>query len=241
MLSIAPASRPERAPHFTTLGSLRRPAFGPGWRFLPTRRRAPLTSDVPLPLPRRRVNAAGFDASPEHLRSLLAAATPPTGFHRRRLGPRGPTVGRNQRRAHTDTTTLNDFCNRQQPEHTRKRSLTRRAAAFHDNTLHLAVLRRRALGAPAAQVESQPRARRGRRLSSWKRTSLSRASASAPWRETRSSKAHQGPPRARRANGRASGTSQDAFRCTRSRPVLFDPEWSYFGELAPASYAPFIA
>lgn len=98
-----------------------------------------------------------------------------------------------------------------------------------------------ALGAPAAQVESQPRARRGRRLSSWKRTSLSRAPASAPWRETRSSKAHQGPPRARRANGRASGTSQDAFRCTRSRPVLFDPEWPYFGELAPASYAPFTA
>ena len=180
LLSIAPASRPERAPHFTTLGSLRRPAFGPGWRFLPTRHRAPLTSDVPLPLPRRRVNVAGFDASSEHLRSLLVAATPTTGFHRRRLGPLGPAVGRNQRRARTDTTTLNDFCNRQTARAHWQTIATRRAAAFHDNTLHLAVLRRRALSAPAVQVESQPRARHGRRLSSWKRTSLSRASASTP-------------------------------------------------------------
>lgn len=52
---------------------------GPGQcrRFLPTRTEAPLASDIPIPLPRRRVNDAGFNASSRHLRSARAAASPP--------------------------------------------------------------------------------------------------------------------------------------------------------------------
>lgn len=48
----------------------------PDRRFLPTRSVAPLTSDGPHSLPRRRVNDAGFNASPEHLRSVKATASP---------------------------------------------------------------------------------------------------------------------------------------------------------------------
>ena len=39
-----------------------------------------LTSDVPLPLPRQRVNDAGFNASSGHLRSLTAVASPSLTF-----------------------------------------------------------------------------------------------------------------------------------------------------------------
>ena len=81
-----------------------------------------LTSDAPNPLPRHRVNDDGFNANPEHLRSVKHRRFAAAGFRLRRLGSRNAAVSRNRRRAGTSTTALTNFCNRCKPEHTGKRS-----------------------------------------------------------------------------------------------------------------------
>jgi hypothetical protein len=124
--------------------------------FFRSETRQPLTSDAPRPLPRHRVNDAGFNASSEHLRSLRAAASPALTLARHRLGPLEPAVSRNQRRARTSTTTLTDFCNRHQARAHRRTIATRRCAAFHDVALHLAALRRRVTAPTVSSPESAP-------------------------------------------------------------------------------------
>lgn len=59
-------------------------------RCLPIRTAALAASGAPRPLPRRRVNAAGFNARSEHLRSTRAAASPSLGFHRALAWPEQP-------------------------------------------------------------------------------------------------------------------------------------------------------
>jgi hypothetical protein len=82
--------------------------IGVFFRSEPWLRRA---SDAPFPLPRRRVNDAGFNASSEHLLSIKAAASPPPAFA-------SASLARSIRRqpqptaCRTSTTTLTDFCNR---------------------------------------------------------------------------------------------------------------------------------
>jgi hypothetical protein len=94
-----------------------------GRRFLPLRSVAPLTSDVPLPLPRRRVNDAGFNASSGHLRSAPAAASPPLTFAStglaRSLPPSAATDDALERTRQRSPTSAID----PRPEHTGERSL----------------------------------------------------------------------------------------------------------------------
>jgi hypothetical protein len=134
-------------------------------RFLPNHTLAPLTSDVPLPLPRRRVNDAGFNASSGHLRSVLAAASPPLACTSaglaRSLPPSAATNGALERARQRSPTSAID----PRPEHTWRTIVTRRRAAFHGEALHLAVPRR-CETAPTVQVRSQLRAWRGSRLRS---------------------------------------------------------------------------
>jgi hypothetical protein len=161
----------------------------------------PLTSDAPRPLPRRRVNDTGFNASSEHLRSPRAAASPPPTFVRRRLGPLDPAVSHNRRRARTSTTTLTDFCNRYQARaHWRTIGLPGRCAAFHDVALRLTTLRRRVAAPAVSGLESapckarKPAATRNRHPSRPRRPSP-------PWRAERRcrcrSRLASGPPRER--------------------------------------------
>jgi hypothetical protein len=85
---IAPTSRPERAPHFTTLGSLRLPGPGSFRRFLPIRTAAPAASDAPRPLPRRRVNDTGLKCELGTPSSRSTAASPPLADTTRWLAAR---------------------------------------------------------------------------------------------------------------------------------------------------------
>jgi hypothetical protein len=101
-----------------------------GRRFLPLRSVAPLTSDVPLPLPRRRVNDAGFNASSGHLRSAPAAASPPLTFAStglaRSLPPSAATDDALERtRQHSPT-----FCNRSKARAHWRTIVTRRAPSL---------------------------------------------------------------------------------------------------------------
>jgi hypothetical protein len=102
----------------------------------------PLTSDVPSPLPRRRVNDAGFNARPRHLRSLNAAAWPqPT------LAGHGlPTRTRRQPQPATRSNEHDDIHrplqSTQSPSTLARTIATRRHAAFHGVASHLAALRR---------------------------------------------------------------------------------------------------
>jgi len=73
---------------------------------------ATLTSGAPRPLPRQRVNAAGFNASSGYLRSAHAAASLALGFRQHQLGSFAPAVSRNRRQTRPNTTTLTNFCNR---------------------------------------------------------------------------------------------------------------------------------
>jgi hypothetical protein len=102
----------------------------------------PLTSDVAFPLPRRRVNDAGFNASSKHLRSLDAAASPlPTLAGRglparsRRQHATGDTLERARR--HSPTSAIDAT-----PEHTGETIVTRRRPAFNGVALRLAAPRR---------------------------------------------------------------------------------------------------
>jgi hypothetical protein len=154
---IAPTSRPERAPHFTTLGSLRSPGPRLGdRRFIPIRTVAPAASDAPFPLPRRRVNDAGFNASPEHLLSARAAASPAPAFASTGLArPVPPLAATNsvpeRARRHSPTSAIDA-----KPEHTGERSLPGAPPLFTGGALRLAALRR-CETAPTAQVpESAP-------------------------------------------------------------------------------------
>jgi hypothetical protein len=159
------AARASSALHDARLTSVhRRP--GRCRRFLPLRTLALLTSDVPLPLPRQRVNDAGFNASSGHLRSLAAAASPSLTFASAGLArPLPPSAATDGVRERTRQRSPN-FCNRSQARAHWRTIVTRRRAAFHDEASHLAVLRR-CETAPTVQVRSQLRARHGRRL--WSR------------------------------------------------------------------------
>jgi hypothetical protein len=120
---IAPTLRSERALHFTTLGSLRQPAPGLVSAFSSDPNRGPAASDAPLPLPRRRVNDAGFNASSEHLRRPAPPRhrrwlTPGDGLARA-TAPSAATDGVPERaRQHSPTSAIDA-----KPEHTGKRSL----------------------------------------------------------------------------------------------------------------------
>jgi hypothetical protein len=140
---IAPTLRSERAPHFTTLGSLRPP--GPGsrigvfFRFEP-KLRLPLMPRTRYP--GDRVNDAGLKCelrtpSFEERRRVTAA-----GLHHTTACPLDRAVSHNQRRARTSTTTLTDFCNRRKARAHWRTITTRRSAAFQDEALRLAALRR---------------------------------------------------------------------------------------------------
>jgi hypothetical protein len=98
-----PAARASSALHDARLTSATGTRLGCR-RCLPTRTAAPAASGIPHPLPRRRVNDTGFNASSEHLRSRSAAASPPLGFHRTPAWPADRAVSRNRRRARTSTT-----------------------------------------------------------------------------------------------------------------------------------------
>lgn len=136
----------------------------PDRRFLPTRSVAPLTSDGPRSLPRRRVNDAGFNASPEHLRSMRTPASPllastgsglPARFRRQ---PQ-PTECPNE---HEDVHRLLQSI--PSPSTLASDHFPGRPAAFHDEALRPAALRRH-VTAPAVQIRSQRRAGHGSRLS----------------------------------------------------------------------------
>lgn len=162
-------------------------------RFLPLRTLALLTSDVPLPLPRQRVNDAGFNASSEHLHLATAAASPPltcvSAGLARSLPPSAATDSALERTRQRSP----NFCNRSKARAHWRTIVTRRPAAFHDETLHLAVLRR-CEPAPTVQVPSQRRVRHGSQLWSLTWTSESPVPAPAHWRVTGKSRTSQGPP-----------------------------------------------
>lgn len=166
---------------------------GRGRRFLPLRTLALLTSDVPLPLPRQRVNDAGFNASSEHLHLAVAAASPPltcvSAGLARSLSPSAATDSALERTRQRSPNSAID----PRPEHTGERSFTRHHAAFHDEALHLAVLRR-CETAPTVQVPSQRHVRHGSQLWSLTWTSESPVPAPAHWRVTGKSRTSLGPP-----------------------------------------------
>jgi hypothetical protein len=92
--------------------------------------------------PGDRVNDAGLKCefrtpSFEERRRVTAA-----GLHHATACPLDRAVSRNQRRARTSTTTLTDFCNRRKARAHWRTIATRRSAAFHDEALRLAALRR---------------------------------------------------------------------------------------------------
>jgi hypothetical protein len=185
------------------------------------------------------VNDAGFNASSEHLRSSSATASPSLGFHRAAAWPARPAVSRNRRRARTSTTTLTDFCNRRKARAHWRTIVTRRSAAFHDEALRLAALRR-CETAPTVRDWSQRRARHGSRLwyPTW--TSQSPAPAPIPWRVTECSEASLGPPRERRANGQTLGNEPGCLSSYGIRPFLFDPDWPRSASFTPALPAPLV-
>lgn len=129
---------------------------GPNRRFLPFEAVTPLASDAAHPLPRWRVNAAGFNANAEHLRSARAAASSLLTFISGDLAcaipPSAATDGVPTRaRQHSPTSAIDT-----KPEHTSERSLPGHSAAFHDRALRLAA-RRRCVTAPTIQgLESAP-------------------------------------------------------------------------------------
>jgi hypothetical protein len=81
------AARAGLALHGAWLTSAIRPSSTVGV-FFRTGDEALLTSDAPNPLPRRRVNDAGFNANSGHLRSTKRRRVIAAGFHLRQLGSR---------------------------------------------------------------------------------------------------------------------------------------------------------
>jgi hypothetical protein len=198
-----PAARASSALHDARLTS----ATGTGLgcrRCLPIRTAAPAASGTPHPLPRRRVNDAGFNASSEHLRSRSAAASPSLGFHR---APAWPDQPRHQPQP---TACPNEH------DHTHRLLQSTLSPSTLANDRYPAPRRfsRRSVapcGAPAMRnrtdrsgLKSAP-CKHGSRLwyPTW--TSQSPAPAPLPWRVTECSGASLGPPRERRANGQTLG------------------------------------
>jgi hypothetical protein len=103
----------------------------------------PLASDAAIPLPRRRVNDAGFNVGTKHLPSLV----PPV--HPSRRQPQPTTFSTNRR--HPPTSAIDA-----KPEHTGERPLPGRPAAFHGGTLLLTEPRRRVKRTDRAGPESAP-------------------------------------------------------------------------------------
>ena len=140
---IAPTSRPERAPHFHDARLTSATGTGLGYRrFLPIQTAAPAASDAPRPLPRRRVNDTGLKCELGTPSSRNTVASPAladtTRWLARPTAPSAATDGVLARaRQHSPTSAIDA-----KPEHTGKRSLTRRSAAFHGVALRLAALRR---------------------------------------------------------------------------------------------------
>jgi hypothetical protein len=142
---------------------------------------ATLTSGAPRPLPRQRVNAAGFNASSGYLRSAHAAASLALGF---RQQPAWLVRARRQPQPTTNTPEHDNahqlLQSTQSPSTLAKRSLPGAEPLF---TARRCALRRPGGAcAPTIQLESQRRARHGSRLSTLKRTSQSPAPASTHWR-----------------------------------------------------------
>ena len=111
-------------------------------RFLPIQTAAPAASDAPRPLPRRRVNDTGLKCELGTPSSRNTVASPAladtTRWLARPTAPSAATDGVLARaRQHSPTSAIDA-----KPEHTGKRSLTRRSAAFHGVALRLAALRR---------------------------------------------------------------------------------------------------
>jgi hypothetical protein len=120
---IAPTLRPERAPHFTTLGSLRLPGPGSVSAFSSDPNRGPVASDAPHPLTRRRVNDTGLKCELGTPSPMGTAASPPLAVTTRRLArptaPSAATDGVPERaRQHSPTSAIDA-----KPEHTGERSL----------------------------------------------------------------------------------------------------------------------
>jgi len=155
LASIAPTLRSERALRFTALGSLRLSATGAGRRFLPTPTWPRLTSDVPLLLPQQHVNAAGFNARSEHLRSPKATASPPLAFAgtslaRRSLRQPQPTARSNE---HDD---LQRLLQSTRSPSTLAKDRYPASRRFSRRVVAPEVLRRRVAAPAASRPESAP-------------------------------------------------------------------------------------
>jgi hypothetical protein len=142
-----------------------------------------LTSDVPLPLPRQRVNDAGFNASSEHLRLATAAASPPltcvSAGLARSLPPSAATDSALERTRQRSP----NFCNRSKARAHWRTNRYPAPRRFSRRGVHLAVLRR-CETAPTVQVPGQRRVRHGSQLWSLTWTSESPVPAPAHWRVT---------------------------------------------------------
>jgi hypothetical protein len=192
-------------------------------RFLPNHTLAPLTSDVPLPLPRRRVNDAGFNASSGHLRSVLAAASPPLACTSaglaRSLPPSATTDSALERARQRSPTSAID----PRPEHTGERSLPGATPLF---TARRCTSRCSGDARPHRSLRSEVSSARGAKAGSGPELDIqSPPSAPAHWRVTGSSEIGLGPPRERRANGRTLGNEPGCLSLCEIRPFLFEPDW----------------
>jgi hypothetical protein len=119
------------------------------------------------------------------------------------------------------------------PEHTGEAIVTRRRAAFHGTALRLAAPRRR-LRTDHSARESAPCKARKPALDS--ETDIPVTSPGLDTLEvTRDSGASLGPPRTRRANGRALGIEPGCLSLHEIRPFLFDPDWPHPAGLRPPS------
>jgi hypothetical protein len=155
------------------------------------------------------------------------------GCHHPTASPPHRAVSRNRRRARTSTTTLTDFCNRRKARaHWRN---DRCPALRRFSRVERCALRRSgdAKIAPTVLAPSQRRARHGSRLWYQNQTSQSPAPAPTHWRVTGCSGASLGPPRVRRANGRAFGNEPGCLSLHEIRPFLFEPDWPGWASLRP--------